>query len=71
VSADDRAAREQNVIDQVREWLPSLGTVGTRIVIEPVDPPNQDGAMFKVTRDRAFVCRRGDRPDAATREGRR
>jgi hypothetical protein len=60
VSADDRAAREEKVLEQVREWLPTLGDDGVvAIHVTKVDPDQHDGAAFKVERERAgFVCRR-------------
>jgi hypothetical protein len=60
----DRQAREEKVIATVREWLPELTTPGTAIQItaaDPDDPERPDGALFSVTRTRAFACRRGGR----------
>lgn len=59
MSAEDRAAREEKVIEQVREWLPEL--MQGAIVITALDPTKFDGAFFSVTRPQAqtFVCRRG------------
>lgn len=57
----DRAAREQKVLDAVREWLPEV-VPGTGIQItaaDPDDPEVPDGALFTVTKVRAFACRRG------------
>lgn len=57
---DDRAAREEKVIDAVRSWLPELLTPGTKIQITALDPRKNDGALFTVGRTPVFVCRRGE-----------
>lgn len=59
----DRAAREQKVLETIREWLPSVepGQPGYVIQIraaDPDDPQTPDGALFSVTRNRVFACRR-------------
>lgn len=60
---EDRKIREEKVLDTVREWLPDLtpGQPGYVIQIRAADPDHSDtpdGALFSVTRTRAFACRR-------------
>lgn len=57
-----REEREEKVIETVREWLLELTAPGVVIQIhaaDPDDPERPDGALFTVTRTRAFACRRG------------
>lgn len=57
--SDDRAAREEKAIEQIREWLPELVVPGSTILIEAIDPATNDGAVLQVRRTSVFICRRG------------
>lgn len=57
-----REEREEKVLETVRDWLPRLKSQGTVIEIrlaDPDDPETPEGAMFSITTNRAFICRRG------------
>jgi len=54
-----RQEREEKVLETVREWLPELVAPGTVIQVTACDPGEHDGALFSVTKTRAFACRRG------------
>lgn len=60
-SFETRAAREERALETVREWLPELVTGGTIAIraVDPDSPESPDGALFSVTRDTTFACRRG------------
>jgi hypothetical protein len=59
VNADaDRKAREEKVLETVRQWLPEVDNPGYVIQIRAAGPDAPDGVMFSVTRTRVFACAR-------------
>jgi hypothetical protein len=59
----ERQTREAKVIAQVRKWLPELADLDAEIRIVPIDPDDNDGAIFTVEKiRRTFACRRGPTP---------
>jgi len=59
---EERKIREEKVLDTVREWLVELTPDDPRVIqirlANHNDPNTPDGALFSVTRTRAFACRR-------------
>jgi len=58
MSDEDRKAREERVVEAVRQWLPELTTPGSVIQVTACEPGENDGALFTVTKTRAHICRR-------------